>query len=195
MTLRGEIEIPFGAATSYGTAAITRIFEYESADRTRAWKVRYANVWVQEAITGTGGGDARALLQVALTTDGYGKSEPNIVDAGTAGRWEIALGPSDNRTIAWSTTDMLIRDAVNADWIVPHGATLGSGTALICDFDRIITNELYIATYGITEGSGTTQVSGYYIELEEIRVSPAESVVNQIKGVGQDADEPFFPNP
>jgi len=84
---------------------------------------------------------------------------------------------------------MLIRDATSADWIAPHGATQRAATELICDFDRIITNELYIMTYGVTEGSTIEDlVANYYIELEEIKLTPSSSVFQQLKGIGQEAD-------
>ena len=90
--------------------------------------------------------------------------------------------------IAWATQDMLIRDNTNADWIAPHGATSKAAIELICDFDRLITNELYIMTYGLTEGSSIEDLTAnYYIELEEIKLTPSSSVFQQLKGVGQEA--------
>ena len=188
MTLRGNFLTSFGTATTYGMVNGKLIFEYESPDRTRGWRVRYAAVWCQEATQGTSGGDARALWQIALSTDQIGRTQSKITDGATARRYQRAIGAGDNRMIAWATQDMLIRDNVDADWIAPHGATSRAATELICDYDRVITNELYILTYGVTEGSSIEDlVANYYIELEEINLTPSASVFQQLKGVGQEA--------
>jgi hypothetical protein len=189
MTLRGEFLTSFGTATTYGLVNGKLLFEYESPDRTRGWKVRYAAVWCQEATQGTSGGDARALWQGCLSTDQIGRIQSKITDGATARRYQSAIGAGDNRTIGWWTQDMLIRDATSADWIAPHGATQRAPTELIIDVDRIITNELYIMTYGVTEGSTITDlVANYYIELEEVKLTPSGSVFQQLKGIGQEAD-------
>ena len=189
MTLRGEFLTSFGKASTFGLTNGRLLFEYESPDRTRGWKVRYAAVWCQQATQGTSGGDARALWQGCLSTDQIGAAQAKVTTGATARRYQSAIGAGDNRTIAWWTQDMLIRDATSADWIAPHGATQRAATELICDFDRIITNELYIMTYGVTEGSTIEDlVANYYIELEEIKLTPSSSVFQQLKGIGQEAD-------
>ena len=188
MTLRGNFLTSFGTATTYGMVNGKLIFEYESPDRTRGWRVRYAAVWCQEATQGTSGGDNRALWQIALSTDQIGRTQSKITDGVTARRYQRAIGAGDNRMIAWATQDMLIRDNTSADWIAPHGATSRAATELICDYDRVITNELYILTYGLTEGSTIEDLTAnYYIELEEINLTPSASVFQQLKGVGQEA--------
>lgn len=189
MTLRGEFLTSFGRQTTFGLVNGKLLFEYESPDRTRGWKIRYAAVWCQEALQGGSGGDSRALWQGCLSTDQIGRIQSKIVDADSARLYEQAIGAGDNRTIAWWTQDMLIRDNTDADWIVTHGATSRAATELICDFDRIVTNELYIMTYGVTEGNTIEDlVANYYIELEEVKLTPASSVFQQLKGVGQEAD-------
>ena len=190
MTLRGDWTTSFGTAATFGVAAGKRIFEYESPDRSRGWKVRRAVVWIQGA-TGGGGGDARALWQVSLLTDQLQKSFPTITTAATANRYQKSIGPADNRSIAWMSQDMLIRDNVTADWIVPHGA-MNHGTELLCDADRIITNDLYILSYGLTEGALEHYTgASYYIELEEVKLTPSESLFAQLKGMGQNTDKEF----
>lgn len=188
MTLRGNFPTSFGKQTTFGMAEGKLLFEYESPDRTKGWRVRYAAVWCQEATQGTSGGDARALWQIALSTDQIGRLQSKITSAEEARRYQRAIGAGDNRMIAWATQDMLIRDNTDADWIAPHGATSRAATELICDFDRVITNELYILTYGLTEGETISDLAAnYYIELEEVKLTPSASVFQQLKGVGQEA--------
>lgn len=195
MSLRGQVPLTIGSTTSYGAAGIHEVFNYESVNRKRAWKVKYAVMWVQEALIGTGGIDQRALLQTALTTDGYDQ-ELKVVDGDTARRWERAMGPGDNRTIGWCITDYGSRDNVNADWVMPHGAATDMGGRLVLDIDRLVTNRLLIATYAINESTATlTGALGYYIEMEEMVVSPSESLFQQLKGVGQDASATQQPPP
>ncbi len=190
MSLRGQVPLTVGTTTSYGSAQIHEIFNYESVDRKRAWKVNYAVCWVQEAMIGTGGIDQRALLQTALTTDGYSKDELNVFSAATARAWERRIGPGDNRTIGWCITDYGSRDNVNADWIMPHGAATDMGGRLVLDIDRLVTNRLCLATFAINESTAElTGALGYYIELEEMTVSPSQSLFQQLKGVGQDASK------
>lgn len=189
MSLRGSWDAEFGQPSTEGKVGGRLIFEYESPDRSRGWKIKDAYVWIQEA-TGLGGGDARALWQVALLTDQIDNNQSKITDIATANRYQSCLGAGDNRSVAWMTCDMLIRDAVDADWIVPHGATSPTQCRMIVDEDRIVTNELYILSYGLSEAQNYSYVANYYVVLEEVKLTSTESVFNQIKGIGQDSDHP-----
>ena len=184
MTLRGKFQTAFGAAASYGDTAGKIIFEYESPDRTRAWKIRKALAWVQAPI-GTGG-TGRAWWAVSLLTDQLQNDFIQITDAASANKYLNAIGPADNRSVAWMTQDMIRRDNVNADWLTAHGATSEQATSLQVDVDRYITNELYIVSYGVTEGALHELDASYYIELEEVKLSPSESLFAQLKGTGQE---------
>lgn len=190
MTLRGNWDVSFGVASAFGATGGRLIFEYESSDRTRAWRVKKACVNIQEA-TGTGGGDSRALFQCALLTDQIDNTQSKITSAPTANRYQRCLGPSDNRSIAWSTTDMILRDNVTADWIAPHGNANPSWIEMVCDADRLVTNELYILSYGVTESGTYTWTGSYYIELEEVKLTPSESLFAQLKGTGQEVGPQF----
>lgn len=189
MTLRGSYDAPIGTATTFGRSGIKQVFDYESANRTRGWKVKYARVWIQEATGGTTGGDSRLLLQVSLATDEISEPSGGITNAATARDWQGRIGAGDNRTIAWASLDYQNRDNTSADFVV---AAPGAGNGdLLVDADRVITNELWICSYGVTEASSwATPGAGcnYYIELEEVKLSPKESILQQIKGIGQDID-------
>jgi hypothetical protein len=184
LSLRGSFDMNIGRASFYGASTEHQIFDYESGDRTKGWKVRFARIWMQECYTGSGGGDSRALIQWALSTDTLGSV--TITDGATAAEWENRLGAQDNRTIGWLTTDYQNRDNASQDFIVP-AAGWGSHDLLL-DMDRIVTNELWIQGYGITEGNTLDLKANYYIELEEVKISAAESILQQIKGIGQDVE-------
>jgi len=181
MTLRGSFDMLIGRNTAYGGSTEERLFAYESMDRTRGWRVTYASIWIQELLHGTGGGDSRALAQWTLSTDTLGAVV--ISTAATAREWERRMGPGDNRTIAWRTADYQTRENTNADFLVENPGP----TAMILDVDRIVTNELWVQAFGVTEGGADlTLQCGYVIELEEVKISPSESVLQQLKGIGQD---------
>jgi hypothetical protein len=182
--------------TEYGHFQELRIFGYDSPDRTKGWKVRYASAWIQQLATGGGGGDSRSLVQVSLATDTLGVTE--ITNADTAKQAERCMGPSDNRTIAWGAMDYQNRNNTNGDFLIP---TSGSGVMaeLISDFDRMVTNELWISAFTISELTGSvadrTVELCWYIELEEDRISSDESLFQQIKGMGQSiGPEPVWEN-
>lgn len=181
MSLRGSFDMNVGRATHYGASTEHQVFEYESPSRTKGWKVKRARIWIQECFTGAGGGDSRALVQWSLSTDTLG--DVTITDADTAAEWETRMGAQDNRTIGWLTTDYQNRDNTSADFIVP-AAGWGSHDLLL-DADRIVTNELWIQGFGVTEGNTLDLEANYYIELEEVKITPTESVFQQVKGMGQ----------
>ena len=60
---------------------------------------------------------------------------------------------------------------------------------MLIDFDRIVTNQLYIYALMICNGGVTTPMPvdvNYLIALEEVTLSPSQSVLQQLKGIGQD---------
>jgi hypothetical protein len=186
MTLRGAEDIRIGRATAFGSSSENRIFAYESSDRTKAWRVIRAYFWVQRTITGTAGGDNRACLSAALATDSLGTVA--ISDVTTAQEWIDRMGAGDNRTIAWAQQDYQMRDNTDGDMIFCTSG-MRNQAEFICDADRLLTNELWLTTYGLTETTNLDTQINYYIELEEMKVTPSQSVFQQIKGIGQDIDE------
>ena len=186
MTLRGSFDMNIGRSTSYGMSTDAHVFSYDSVDRTRAWRVTYAAVWLQELLHGTGGGDSRALCQWTLSTESLGAV--TISDGATAREWERRMGTGDNRNMAWSSTDYQTRENVNADFLVP--AISGQPTMLL-DVDRLVTNELWIHAFGVTEGTADLEIqANYYIEMELQKITPSESVLQQLKGQGQSVGDP-----
>lgn len=192
-TLRGTIPIVLGTFTTYGESSLARIFQYQSPDQTRAWRVRYASVWINETFTGTGGGDSRSLVNVSLCTDSLtADGEPSpVTTQATARAWQKVMSPEDNRTIAWVHQDYQNRDATSGDFILPTGGTTPQAE-LIADFERLVTNELWLAAFAVTEGSEVTLDLAYYIELEQLKIKPEDSVLQILKGQGQDIGAPLL---
>ena len=61
---------------------------------------------------------------------------------------------------------------------------------MLLDVDRLITNELWIHSFGVTEGTADLEIqANYYIELELTKITPSESVLQQLKGQGQSVGE------
>jgi len=188
MTLRGGFDVNIGRGSSYGASTEHQIFAYESMDRTRAWRITYGSVWIQELLHGTGGGDSRAMVQWTLSTDTLG---PVTISSGaTAREWQRRMGAGDNRTIGWTIQDWQTRDNTNADFLTPgFGGSGGQGFQLLLDEDRIATNELWLQAFGVTEGGADLELQcNYYIEMEQIKITPSESILQQVKGIGQSVD-------
>ena len=182
MTLRGELDMQFGRSSTFGEAREHQIFQYESPDRQRGWRVKYACVWVQE-VYNTGAGDGRTIGVYSLATDTLGPVQ--ITDGDTAKEWLGRMGASDNRTIGWNTQDYQQRDNVDADFIMPTGG-MRPQCEFILDEDRILTNQLWIQSYGLTEETNLSTKLNYYVVLEALKITPSESVLQQLKGMGQD---------
>ena len=95
----------------------------------------------------------------------------------------------DNRIFAWNQVHYRGFDA--QDYWLPHASTPASQNFLI-DLDRIITNDLFIYVMALTnDGIVTPQPVrvNYMIALEEKKISPSQSLLQQLKGIGQDIDQ------
>lgn len=153
------------------------IFDYASPDRTRAWKVTRAYLWPVDTRADTGtNADAKYQAQAVLSTDWRGPTS-----------WGDAIDPSDNRSFAWAIWSGYCRDNGTSDFIVSHGTD--GMVEFVIDPDTYITKELWISMQGTKEGT-TNPIRrwGYMIVFEEYKISPAQSVFQQVKGMGQDLD-------
>ena len=176
LTVRGSIDTDWGA-----TRAVEQlIFNYESPDRTKGWKVTGAWIWLdtlsQNAITSNN----NPAVVAALATD-------SIIPPGTPGVGMDAITTADdNRLFGW--TQIHYRGFDANDYYVGHASTPAQQSFLI-DFNRIVTNELFMNVMGITNGglpAGLNPVKiNYMISLEEVKISPSQSILQQLKGIGQ----------
>ena len=171
-SLRGKVAVIDNQST-----VNTLVLDYVSPDRTRAWKVIRAYVWPVHAVGVTNADDGFMILQAALATDQGKFNYPQLND------------PTDNRLFGWAQQTYNTRDGAT-NFITPNGVALGNMEMLL-DPDHLITKELYInfANTSDTDGNHSREW-GWLIVMEEKRVTPAESLFQQIKGIGQDVDNP-----
>lgn len=170
-SLRGKIE---GVITN-ATPVQTQIFDYVSSDRRKGWKVVEAYVWpITMRTTAGGGADGQFSMQACLATDAVRVMDDNILD------------PSDNRYFAWGAAGWKTADGSN-DGLYPQ--SLNTMPRMLIDPDPIIVKELHI-TIGAVDETGFSQSRdyGYLIVLEERKLTPEQSVFQQIKGMGQDIE-------
>ncbi len=172
MTLRGVIKTNMNDSVAGSDLALS----YESPDRTKGWKVTGAWVWTDTLAQNTITSNNNPALTACLATDEL-DAPVRIGELTTA---------SDNRLFGWAQVHYRGFDA--NEYFVPH-ASLPSSNKMLIDFDRIVTNQLYIYALMICNGGVTTPMPvdvNYLIALEEVTLSPSQSVLQQLKGIGQD---------
>jgi hypothetical protein len=151
------------------------IFDYVSPDRTRAWKVLEAYIWPVEASGPNVGTDGFCLLTAMLATDSF---------FGPV-RHDDLSDPTENRAFAWAQQNYNHRDAPT-DFLTPNGFPLNQARFVV-DPDTIVTKELYINLGTRTDYDLASEREwGYMIILEEQKITAAQSLFQQIKGMGQD---------
>ena len=150
------------------------VFDYQSSDRTRAWKVTEAYVWPVEAQKAIHNNNGFMVMQAALGTDvgKFNKDELN--------------DPTENRLFAWAQQMYNTREGDGSNFIGPNGFPLNQAQFLI-DPDTIVTKELYINICNSADKDvSSAREWGWLIILEELTISPTLSLFQQIKGIGQD---------
>lgn len=150
-----------------------RIFDYVSPDRAKAWKVTRAYFWPSTVRADVmGDADARYLTQAVLMTDFKKGME-----------WNTVCDPSENRSFAFGMWGGYTRENGGSDFIVGDTTQISE---FVIDPDTMVTKEMWIAMSNTKEGTNNpSREWAYLIELEEIKVSPSQSLFQQIKGMGQ----------
>ena len=180
MTLRGSID-----NVEFGNASEKLILSYESPDRSRGWKITGAFVWAKNNTGGAyadGTRDANYGAFFRLQTDSISNLQATDF-----------LSADESRVVAWanvSYNNLMNAAGAASGQMSVHGDFTRNSEFLI-DVDRIVTNELYIA--GVSYISSLSdnpppQDYSYMIVMEEIKIKPTESVLQQLKGIGQDID-------
>jgi hypothetical protein len=98
--------------------------------------------------------------------------------------------PSDNRLCAFYQQQYSQRSqSAVFDFIVPNGVNITDNRFLI-DPDTLVTKELYLSLSTTRDGTTSPdRLWGWMVLLREEKVSPAQSLFAQIKGMGQDVTE------
>ena len=177
-TIRGSLDVPIN-----GDPVQELVFNYESPDRTRGWEIDGAWIWLStiKPTAFTWSSDFQATVYASLATDSI---------SGLTGSAAInqVIDCDDNRSCAWHQKQYIGR--ATEDFIMPTSVGLATGSFLV-DLERIVTNELFInAGYmqSSSSGAGTDLKLNYMIVLKEISISPGQSLIQQLKGIGQNVE-------
>ena len=144
------------------------IFDYASADQTRAWKV--IDICFFPVST-----KHNALERSSM-------SAHNFQLATDLGFDQYRLDASENRTFAWET--ITLDNSVTAPVLV---SAFAARTDCV-DPDHLITDQLYLSYVPETVATESTIDFewSYMIRLEAMKISTSESILQAIKGKGQD---------
>ena len=161
------------------------VFAYESRDQTKSWRIKEIQCWLNPMVES--GGDNRAILNYCLSTDFL--TPPASLGPSDLRIYAEQFNAEDNRGIAWGMTDYQNRDAAVTDFRVPGQGIIPFG--MIADGRRAV-NYLILNVLTASEGSAISasgagkNTINYRILMEEINVSPMESILHQVRGVSQD---------
>ena len=170
MTLRGIIHCADGNRSKE-----VNVLDYVSPDRTRGWVIKEAWLWCQ-TIRATTPNDnhGQMIVQAQLSTEIVKPGFDQYVD--------------DNRVFGWMQQQYNRRTTSGGsttDYIVPNSG-LNTMCRFIVDSDTTIVKELWLGMSSSSDGADEPDRSwNYLIELEEVKISPEQSVFQQIKGMGQ----------
>lgn len=168
-SLRGKISAADNAIE------VKQVFDYISPDRRKAWKLKGAFVWPLDVRAEIGSTDGQATYEFALATD-----ERRMSD------FDMLMDITDNRACAWGASGFSLRHGSGPSDFLAY-QSLNRMCELIIDPDVLITKELWFNMQSTTESATSpTREWCYLIVLEEVKVSAAQSLYQQIKGMAQD---------
>lgn len=149
------------------------LFEYVSPDRTVAWKVTGAWMWPKD-VEGNTSGDHQFALTGFLSTDTIGNF--------------TGMDVTDNREFAWIYNAFYLRSDNTMEFLNPIGTSIVDQRFLV-DEETVITNAIYFSGKTLSEASQVIQREwNYLITLESMNITEQESILQQLKGIGQDID-------
>lgn len=179
LTLRGSISKDVNA--QFSSDGFT-ILEYANVlDLKRAWKVTGYAVWPVGYKAGFTA-DLNlgfASIETFLATDG------NINDAGTV---FIANNARDNRQIAWGNTIVNLGGALRLE---PGQSSKFQGVSsehYWIDPEHLVQTDLrlFCRIGGISYDEGAFKEINYIVYLDEMEVTPDESIIQSVKSKAQD---------
>jgi len=160
------------------------IFAYEGRDQTKSWRIKEIQCWLNPFVES--GGDTRTLMQYCLSTDFLNPvTGTSVSDFREFAKQFDAL---DNRGIAWGFIDYQNRDAATADFRIPSQGVIPFGA--IANGRRAI-NYLVLNVMLSSESlaiAAADNIVNYRIVMEEMKVTPSESILHQVRGMAQDVD-------
>lgn len=168
LTFRGSVDIADNSRSTNN-----KIFSYESADLTKAWKVKEYYIWPEDARSvGSTTTDGQLLVSSSLATD-------TIDPAG----FSDCVTVNDNRQIAWMHKGYNLRNATTDFITSPTG--LADNKAIV-DPDHIINRHLYVNAYITSDDTqSNTRRYNYLVVLEPRKINENEAILQMIKGVAQ----------
>lgn len=178
-TIRGKLTCADGELVAPTITGPTQILSYSSVDRTKAWKLRAWWVWPITVRAETGTTDGQLQMDAALWTD--------TKRLAGASAFNMMLDPTENRSVGWLQAGYKIEADASGDFLASQSR--GEMPRGIIDEDRLITDNLFISLQ--TSSASSVKPSrewGFMVVLDQVKVSPLESVVQQLKGVGQDLE-------
>ena len=169
LSLRGTISL-----TDSRTSLDNEIFTFESPDRTTAWRITKAWFW-PKTVLGNTSGDHQFVTTAWLSTDTMSGVEEMDVN--------------DNRACAWSYNGYYARGDNTDEFLVPMGSPLPEA-GFIIDPNTVVTNQLFLSAVSYAEhAQAVVREYNYMVVLESMNISPTESILQQLKGIGQDVDQ------
>ena len=174
LTLRGSIDVTVNAGFTVNGSPI---LEYANVlDLKKAWKVEGYAVWPVDFRGGVSADKGHASLESFLATD------RNIIDTAYV---EIVNNAEDNRQFAWGNTLIHLDYATKA--LTTAGQAVQSEHYWV-DPDHLIQDELniYVSAAAGDNFEGIVKKINYIVYLREVEITPAESIVQNIKGKSQD---------
>jgi len=144
------------------------IFDYASADQSRAWKVIDICFFPVNTKHGSLERSAMSAHNFQLATD--------------LGFDQERMDASENRTFAWET--ITLDNSVTAPVLI----TAFAASTSCVDPDHLITDQLYLSYIAQTVATEATVDFewSYMIRLEAMKISSSESILQAIKGKGQE---------
>lgn len=169
MTLRGNVEITEGVGYEFHN-----IFEYANVlDIGKGWKIDGYRVWIQDYRLGTQSNDySSASVETFLSTD------VNILST-------MQGNCQDNRQIAWGNYTMGLGSGDKATTSSVQGCR---NEFVWTDPDHLIQDQLNLWTrFGAANVvEGQTRRLNYIVYMRQYDISPAESIIQNIKSKAQD---------
>lgn len=169
LTLRGTIEYPDNARSLNN-----KIFEYESNDLTRAWKVVKFLMWPSTVRADRSTTEGQMNFVGTLSTD----------SVGSIGFSDIS-SVADNRFIGWIQRGFNTRNEAGDDFLAaPTGMEANYGYV---DPDHVMNDQLFIHSYNTADGTtNPNRKWNYIVEIEAIKITESEAILAIVKGKAQD---------